>query len=153
MQFNVAGADVNSGEERLIVISAADRRDAEKQAREKGLFVSSISPSDLASALRVADDKPEIILPPVPRYFALRFARVILLIQTVICYLAGALLLAVTIGHLSATSHGSWPAPGEVLAVWRHLVAGAGLLTCGALLHAVAEACRAIRDIAARGER
>jgi hypothetical protein len=151
MQFNVAGADINSGEDRLITISAMDRRDAEKRAREKGLFVSSVSPSDLTSALRVADDEPAGKTRPIlPRYFGLRFARIVLLFQTFICYIAGTLLLVATIAHLASESHGHWPAPEDVVAVWRHLVAGVGFLAAGALLHGVAEACRAIRDIASR---
>jgi hypothetical protein len=74
----------------------------------------------------------------------------VLLLQMVVCYLGGALLLAMTIGHLSANAHGAWPAPEDVLAVWKHFAGAGALLATGALLHGVAETCKAIRDIAAR---
>ena len=189
MRFKVAGADVNSGVERIIA-DGGDRspRSRVRKAREQGLFVSSIgpseaataivrpstpattlvepsdratapvrpltpvaalnrpsepatalvepstpvavlvSPSDPAAALCVTDDRPELSVPRrasrSSKYFGLRIARVVLLLQMVVCYAGGAILLAMTIGHLSANAHGSWPAPEDVLAVWKHFAGG-----------------------------
>jgi len=42
MKYSVTGADKKSGDERTVIISAANEKDAERQAREMGLLVATV---------------------------------------------------------------------------------------------------------------
>ena len=42
MKYSVSGADKNTGDERTLIISATDEKDAEQQARQMGLLVSAV---------------------------------------------------------------------------------------------------------------
>ena len=50
MKFIVRGADWNTGQNRKAVVEASDARDAERQAAEAGMLVSSVAPADARPA-------------------------------------------------------------------------------------------------------
>jgi hypothetical protein len=60
MKFSVIGVDKNTGQERTVVISASNEKNAEEQARKYGLLVSSVIRRDDMSETVVSrrDNQP-----------------------------------------------------------------------------------------------
>jgi len=114
MRFTVEGADAKTGDERTVIISATDSRDAEKEARGMGILISRVTPrheadgmsEPLASqvAAKTMSLKAAAVEINAPDYAALRTMSHVFFMFACIgyalcvaCLIATAVLIAITI--------------------------------------------------------
>ena len=157
MQYLIEGADKSSGQDRSVIVSADNPREAEKQAEEMDLLISSVKPHAAGipsgKAIEYASPRAGVDLRNVPpRYLGLQIASILLGVSCAMFYGLAALVAIVSI-LVSATAA---QVPGQLVPM-RVFAAATGfsglmyalmLFACGAIQHGLSAGCSALRDIA-----
>jgi hypothetical protein len=155
MKFTVEGADLKTGDDRTVIISATDAKDAEGQARKMGLVVARISPNDagplpsLALAHEGAAEGVSLKAPAVqinaPDYPELETMSRVLSFAALLCYGVTVVLLASTIAAIRETNEtGSDDA--KMRAIQISLLALA-VIVGGIIVHGMSVFFTAFRDL------
>jgi hypothetical protein len=166
MQYVIEGADASSGQDRTIIVSAIDEKDAHQQARSMNLMVSrvalhnapvpSLGSAHSSPAVDYASPVPKSAVAmqavTIPRYLGLQIASVILIASAAVCY--GIAAIAVVVAISAATTPTRPPAFGGPPPGFMGLfsafgfIGAFGFLSAGAIQHGLSAACKALRDIA-----
>jgi hypothetical protein len=162
MQYLIEGADKSTGQDRSVIVSADNPRDAQRQAEEMNLLISSVvphaagipnpKPVDYASSRTPPPDLSPAQTKVPPRYIGLQIASLVLGASCLIFYglagLSGIMaLFAVAAAARPPTPFG--PPPGfaamsGLAGFWIALC----LFAAAAVQHGLSAACTALRDIA-----
>jgi hypothetical protein len=163
MRWEVEGAEASSGVERTISVDAETAEQAETVARLSGMLVSQVRPAG-ARALTLPSSTASTAIgttappgqleyggyrtqPRVPDYAGLRYGAIGLMVFAVISYLAGILSIVTSIGPTIEFARYSRSTVGLIGVVYT-LFMSLWPLAVGMILHAMASACTALRDIA-----
>lgn len=169
-RFNVEGADLQTGQERVIQVDAPDAATAEQVARDRGMLVASVFESTarpqlgeldaLAEAARgsrgaaAASPPPALAyaapvqLPALPDYFGLRVGRTVLMIFAGVYYAVGLLILGLAIYGSGYLASQRTRTALDTAALLLMLLYSFASISVGGLFHALSAACHALRDIA-----
>jgi len=152
MKYSVTGADKNTGDERTVIISASDEKDAERQAREMGLLVSAVF---RRGDLEGKPPKPASIKLPnivaaaatggVPYYGALKAIGFVFKVNAAVGYLGGAVAFCIGIYVMAtAAAKGDHEAVmiGVEIVLWGLAAAGEAVISQG-----IGECFGAFRDL------
>ncbi len=159
MQYLIEGADKSTGEDRSVIVSADNPRDAQKQAEEMNVLISSVvphaagipnaKPVDYASSRTVAPHPTSALANGPPRYLGLQIASVVLGISCVIFYgLAGLFAIMAFAAGAVATRPQTPFGPPSAFVFISSFTTALGLFAAGAVQHALSAACSALCDIA-----
>jgi hypothetical protein len=134
MKWEVKGADRETGEDQVVVVTALNQDEAERAASRKGLLIEYATP--LVGRQKLLAFQP-------PKYSAIIAGAMLLRISAVVCALVAALLIAIAIYGIR---NQSGPATNFMAA--NLFLGAAGMCISAVFLFMYAELARAIRDIA-----
>jgi hypothetical protein len=157
MKYRALVADSKTGREFETLIPGEDEAEARKLLKQRGLMVSSIEPAiadesgfvgvagSHTAALPTPPTPRKIILETEDRYPAMTRLSSVLLVIAVLAYLGGS--LCILVAFMIAADR-SWQADHPALTPSSFGLLGGQTLFSGLMLHAIALALIALRDIA-----